>query len=169
MDPQVNFFKSELTGLPYSDSDTELTITTGDGAKLPDPSVDGEFNLVIWDRDLGGPADDPNVEIVRVTAINSDTLTVKRGQEDTTASAKSSDSVYEVILAVTKKTMDTLVVSRVNTIGDLSNEKRREVNSYTIVMGYHEHGDCGGGEFFIGMSDRMPPSIIQADIQLPMV
>lgn len=105
MDPIVNFFKSRLANLPYSDTDTALDLQAGDASALPDPATDGNFNLVIWNRAKGSPADDPEVEIVRVTAINGDTLTVERGQEGTTATSKPDGYTYEVILAVTELTI----------------------------------------------------------------
>lgn len=112
LDPTVNLFKSQLTGLPYGTGDTSLTISSGDGSKLPDPSVDGQFNLVIWDSAEGSPSDAENgngvVEIVRVTAISTDTLTVQRAEEGTTAQSYSAGNVYSVILALTDKTVDNI-------------------------------------------------------------
>ena len=44
----------------------------------------GEYNCVIWEiSNYGNPADDPNKEIVRATALSGSTLTITRG---TTAS-----------------------------------------------------------------------------------
>lgn len=101
-DPIVNFFKSTLVGT-YSSTDTSLTIATGDGALLPDPSTDGAFNLVIYQGTAGVQAD--AFEIVRVTAISGDVLTVTRQQEGTSA-LTIGDSVYSIILSATKKTFD---------------------------------------------------------------
>jgi len=56
-DPIRNFFKSQLIG-EYSNVDTSFTISTGDGALLPDPSVDGEYNLVIFEGTAGSSADE---------------------------------------------------------------------------------------------------------------
>jgi len=118
-DPIVNFFSSTLVGT-YSDTDTSLTIATGSGELLPDPSVDGEFNLVIYNESAigvvttydGGSTDTrqdlagTNPEIVRVTARSGDVLTVTRGQEGTTASDKEAGNTYRVILSATKKIFD---------------------------------------------------------------
>ena len=101
-DPIVNFFKSALVGT-YSNTDTSFTITTGDGAKLPDPSTDGEFNLVIYEGLAGISAS--SFEIVRVTGKSGDVLTVTREQENTTALTIGSE-VHSVILSATKKTFD---------------------------------------------------------------
>src|SRR4051794_36524401 len=103
LDPVVNFGKCEVsTG--YDASATSIELISGDGAKLPQPSTDGAFNLVWWNTsDYGDPADDPNVEIVRCTARSSDTLTVTRAQESTSASTKNaSGKTYKVVLAFTK-------------------------------------------------------------------
>lgn len=102
-----NFAKVTVDGL-YDASATEITLKTGDGAKLPNPSTDGEFNLVWWNADdYPDPADDPNVEIVRCTGRSTDTLTVTRNQEGSGASTKNTTGkTYKMILGVTKKSMD---------------------------------------------------------------
>lgn len=101
-DPIVNFFKSTLVGT-YSNTDTSFTIATGDGALLPNPATDGEFNLVIYEGNAGVQAD--SFEIVRVTAISGDVLTVTREQEGTTALTIGS-TTHSIILSATKKTFD---------------------------------------------------------------
>src|SRR3954462_1350916 len=107
LDPVVNFGKVEVsTG--YDASATSIVLVSGDGAKLPSPSTDGAFNLVWWNAtDYGDPADDPNKEIVRCTARSSDTLTITRAQESTSATAKNTSAkTYKMVLAVTKKMID---------------------------------------------------------------
>jgi hypothetical protein len=108
-DPVKNFAKVTVsTG--YDSSAVEIVLESGHGAKLPDPSVDGAFNLTWWDSTLyPDPSDDPNVEIVRCTAIDTDTLTITRAQEGTSATDKNTaDSTYKIILAMTKKMKDDL-------------------------------------------------------------
>src|SRR5262245_3765004 len=103
LDQTVNFGKVTVsTG--YNASATSIVLTTGHGARLPDPAS-GNFNLVWWNStDYGDPSDDPNVEIVRVTAKSSDTLTISRAQESTSASTKNtSTKTYKMVLALTKK------------------------------------------------------------------
>lgn len=107
LDPVKNFAKVEVsTG--YSDTDTTVVLASGEGAKLPDPSTDGEFNLTWWNEtDYQDPSDDPNKEIVRVTARSSDTLTIIRAQEGTIASNKNiAGKTYKMILTPTKKLID---------------------------------------------------------------
>jgi hypothetical protein len=104
LDATKNFAKVTVsTG--YGSGDTSIVLATGAGAKLPQPSTDGPFNLVWWDSiTYGDPSDDPNVEIVRVTARTSDTLTVTRGQEGTSGTNKNTSAhTYLMILGLTAK------------------------------------------------------------------
>jgi hypothetical protein len=63
--------------------------------------VDGNFNLTIYNED--DPFDAP--EIVRVTAISGDTLTVTRAQEGTSATNKTSGNTWYLELTPTAKTI----------------------------------------------------------------
>ena len=78
LDPIVNFGKVTVsTG--YTNLDTVILLTAGHGDKLPNPSIDGEFNIIWYDSSTyGDSSDDPNVEIVRCTARSGDILTVSR-------------------------------------------------------------------------------------------
>jgi hypothetical protein len=99
-----NFAKVQVsTG--YDASATSIALTAGHGTKLPAPP----FNATYWnDTDFPDPSDDPNVEIVRVTAVASDTLTVTRGQEGIAASTKNTASkTYRMIAGLTAKTFNT--------------------------------------------------------------
>src|SRR3954462_2964592 len=103
LDPVTNFAKVTVsTG--YSAAATSVALSSGHGARLPQPSTAGAFNLVWWNStDYADPSDDPDVEIVRVTARSSDTVTVTRAQESTTASAKNTaGKTYSMALAITK-------------------------------------------------------------------
>lgn len=77
MDNAKNFAKVTVDGV-YDDTVTSVDLITGDGAKLPTVP----FNAVWWNAtDYPDPADDPFAEILRVTAVATDTLTVSRGDE----------------------------------------------------------------------------------------
>ncbi len=105
LDPVVNFGKVTVsTG--YDATASSITLNTNEGSKLPDPSV-GAFNLVWWNStDYPDPSDDPNKEIVRCTAKTTDTLTVTRPQEGTSASVKNIvGKTYKMILSPTAKTI----------------------------------------------------------------
>jgi hypothetical protein len=104
LDPVINFGKVEVsTG--YDASAVTIVLTTGEGASLP---ALFPYNLVWWNStDYDDPSDDPNVEIVRCTARATDTLTVTRAQESTSATTKNTaGKTYKMILAVTKKMID---------------------------------------------------------------
>ena len=107
IDPVKNFAIA-TTSTGYNASAVSIVLTAGGGAMFPDPSTDGEFNLTWYNStDYSNPADDPNKEIVRVTAISTNTLTVTRAAEGTTASTKNTASkTYKMLLAITKKTID---------------------------------------------------------------
>ena len=110
LDPVKNFAKVEVS-TDYDDLATSIVLVAGDGAKLPDPAVDGAFNLVWWNEtDYKDPADDPDKEIVRCTAKSTDTLTMTRAQEGTSATVKNiAGKTYKMVLAFTKKKEDDIV------------------------------------------------------------
>jgi hypothetical protein len=101
---QVANFKKVTVSAGYGAADTLIVLATGQGAKLPDPAS-GQYNLVWWNAtDYTDPADDPNVEIVRVTALSSDTITITRAQEGTTATQKQNvNKIYKMMLGLTAK------------------------------------------------------------------
>ncbi len=107
---QVANFKKVTVSTGYNNTATSIVLATGQGAELPDPSGDN-YNLVWWDStNYNDPADDPNVEIVRVTAKSTDTLTVTRNQESSGASNKNNaDATYKMILPTTAKTITDLI------------------------------------------------------------
>ncbi len=106
-DPVKNFAKCIVSG-GYTSVATVITLQAGEGAKLPDPAVDGAFNLPWWNyTDYKDSSDDPNKEIVRVTARTNDVLTVTRAQEGTIASNKNNtDKVYYMARSFTKNDYD---------------------------------------------------------------
>ena len=103
LDQVANFVKV-VVSTGYGSADTSITLATGQGSKLPSPAS-VQYNLVWWNAtDYIDPADDPAVEIVRVTALSGDVLTVTRAQEGTSASLKNGPSkIYKMMLALTAK------------------------------------------------------------------
>lgn len=97
-DEAKNFAKVTVS-IGYDASATSIALTSGHGARLPTVP----FNVVWWNStDYPDPTDDPNVEIVRVTARSTDTLTVTRAQEGTSASTKNTASkTYKMIAGAT--------------------------------------------------------------------
>ncbi len=98
LDAVANFIQVQAsTG--YTSSATSITLQSGQSARLPA----APFNLIWWDStDYPNPANDPNVEIVRVTNISMDTITITRGQEGTSAANHNTGSkTYSLVLGIT--------------------------------------------------------------------
>jgi len=138
IDPLKNFAKTTVS-IPYDNTETSILINPGDGAKLPDPSIDGAFNLVWWNyTDYPDPSDDPNKEIVRCIIKSTDILTILRAQEGTIATDKNIiGKTYKMILSVTAKT-----------ISDLQSDSQSKVDSalYThssITTNIHNFDSLG--------------------------
>ncbi len=112
LDVVKNFAHVIVSGL-YTAGQTSITLQSGEGVKLPQPSTDGAFQLVFWDATTyGDPSFDPLVEICRCTARTDDVLTVTRGTEGTADSNKNTAGrTYHMILAFTKKSYDELSTS----------------------------------------------------------
>ena len=92
IDPANNLAETELTA---SVSDTATTLPVADASVFPDADSEGAFNVLVWDGSQNiNPSDAPDAEFVRVTSVDTtaDELTVQRGQENTTASAKADGS-----------------------------------------------------------------------------
>jgi hypothetical protein len=87
---QVRNFAKGTVSIGYNAAATSIVLTTGHGAKFPSVFP---YYCVWWNvTDFPDPADDPNVEIVQVTARSTDTLTIVRGQDGTSASTKNTAS-----------------------------------------------------------------------------
>lgn len=83
LDPVRNFIMIELAS-PVLAGETTITLKAGAGVELPNPSVDGAFNLTLWNAtNYPNPINDTKKEIVRVTGLVGDVMTVLRAQEGT--------------------------------------------------------------------------------------
>lgn len=79
-DAHKNFaYSTVLTAPSPASSGTSVVVQSGDGAKFPTVS----FNALIWPSNAQPTT--ANAEIVRVTAISTDTFTITRTQESTSA------------------------------------------------------------------------------------
>lgn len=79
-DAHKNFAVTSIVTAPSpATTGTSVTVATGRGAIFPTPP----FNAVIWPA--SGLPTPLNAEVVRVTAISTDTLTITRAQEGSTA------------------------------------------------------------------------------------
>lgn len=98
-DAAKNFaYSTVLTAPSPAASGTELVLAAGGGAKMPAVP----FNATVWPVDVR-PLDS-NSEIVRVTAIATDTLTITRTQEGT--SARTIVAGDQFAQTLTAKTLD---------------------------------------------------------------
>lgn len=81
--------------------ETVTSIDVDDATRLPV----APFNAVWWNvTDYPDPADDPDVEVIRVTAISTNTLTITRGQESSPATPHDTGGkTYQLIAPLTAK------------------------------------------------------------------
>jgi microcystin-dependent protein len=100
LDPVKNFAISRVATAPSpAASGTTLVVETGDGVLFPDPSSSGDYNVVIYPN--GEQPTSSNAEIVRVTARSTDTMTITREQESSSARTIVEGDV--VMLGITAK------------------------------------------------------------------
>jgi len=148
LDQVENFVEVNVAG-DHSDTETTISLQTGEASNLPDPA-NGEYNLVWFNStNFSRPSDDDEVEIVRVTArdTNNDTITVQRGQENTTAVAHdTSNSDYVMILAYTAKTVEDIDAANFSTNSVTIAGNNVTLGSSTAV----DHSDLSN----IGASDH---------------
>lgn len=127
-DQHKNFAYSTVATAPSpASSGTSVVVASGHGARFPATP----FNATIWpDGAVPTPA---NAEIVRVTNISSDTLTIQRAQESTTArSVIVGDQIAATATVKTFTDIETALVSHAvtgNTAGVLAT-----VTSGTLVL-----------------------------------
>lgn len=103
-DNAANFAKV-IVSTGYNNSADTIVLNSGQGALLPT----APFNVTWWNStDYADPSDDPNKEIVRVTNVNGDTLTLanvagnRTAQEGTSATNKNiGGKVYKIIAGLT--------------------------------------------------------------------
>lgn len=115
LSPVTNFAKVQVS-LGYTSVAVSIVLTAGQGAKLP---ATFPYPVVWWDSTTyDDPADDPNVEIVSVTNRVTDTLTVTRAQEGTSASNKNTASkTYKMALSFTAALYTNLVTRNESWLG----------------------------------------------------
>ena len=138
-DAYKNFALSAVATAPSpAISGTSLVVTAGHGARFPTPP----FNATVW---LPGTLPDPTTaEIVRVTAISTDTLTVTRAQESTTARTI---TVGDFVAAtITKQLLDELHIPldlATEVTGDLPLANLAPMAAASTLLG---RGDSGAGD-----------------------
>jgi len=99
----LNFAEGTLN-VGISNVATSLTMVSGQGARFPNPGTNyaTSFNAVIWNStDYSNPSDDPSVEWVTVTARSTDTMTITRGVDGTSASNHNTGGkTYKIVNAI---------------------------------------------------------------------
>ncbi len=107
LDQVANFVRVTVDGT-HTSGDSTVSLKSGEASELPNVS-NGKYNLVWFDsKNHRRPDSDPEAEIVRVNSIDTsaDTISVTRGRENTTATAKdTSPATYELFLGPTAKTI----------------------------------------------------------------
>jgi hypothetical protein len=98
MDAHKNFAYSTVATAPSpATTGTSLIVASGDGAKFPAVP----FNCTVWPA--GEQPSTANAEIVRVTNISSDTLTIDREEEG--SSARTVIAGDQIAATITAKTL----------------------------------------------------------------
>jgi hypothetical protein len=107
VDAIKNFAKAVVSDGNYDASATEIDVIAGHGDRLPA----APFNAVWWNAtDYPDPSDDLGVEIIRVTAKSTDTLTITRAQEGTAAEDHNvAGKTYSLIAGMTARAITEMV------------------------------------------------------------
>ena len=97
----------------YDSNATSIVLNSGQGALLPAQP----FNLTWYNfTDYPDPSDDPNVEIVRVTNVSTDTLTITRAAEAVAGGVRSAQThntagkTYKMLLGFTAYQLSQILV-----------------------------------------------------------
>jgi len=107
-----------------SNSDLTLTVASGHGARFPSPGSD--YFYVTLD-------DGANIEVVKCTARSTDTLTIVRAQQGTSAMSFATGTAVE--LRLTKGTLETLRDGGAPTSADYWVETANATLSAEVVVG----------------------------------
>lgn len=102
----ANFAKGTVAR-GYGATDATVLLAEGHTDRFPSPP----FNATYWNgSDYPNSSDDPNVEIVTVTQISNDYLSLVRGAEGTSASTKNAaGKTYFIAQSITAATLDQLL------------------------------------------------------------
>lgn len=148
LDNAKNFAKVEVsTG--YDASATTVVLAASEGAKLPT----APFNATWYNStDYQDPTDDPNVEIIRVTVKSTDTLTVTRAQEGTTAKTHNTGGkTYKMVAGLTAKVINTDILEAVYPVGSLYFNATVSTNPATL-LGFGTWAAFAEGKMIVGLT-----------------
>lgn len=105
--PPVKNFAKAWVSIGYNSVATSVVLVSGHGVKLP---ATFPYPVIWWNcSDYGAPEDDLFVEIVSVTARSTDTLTVVRAQDETSAQNHNlGGKTYCMVQSITKAMWDAI-------------------------------------------------------------
>lgn len=128
-DLHANFAYSTVATAPSpATSGTSLVVAAGNGALFPTPP----FNVTIWPT--GTQPLSTNAEIARVTGVSTDTFTIVRAQEST--SARTVVVGDQIAATITKKTLveaETTVLSYVEWTADVTITSTTAAGANTVA------------------------------------
>ena len=113
-DAHLNFSYSLVATAPSpASSGTSLVVTATQGSRFPTPP----FNATIWPTN--SQPDPTNAEIVRVTAVSTDTFTIVRAQEGSAArTVVIGDQIAATITAKTFTDVENLALTKMTVTTD---------------------------------------------------
>lgn len=146
MDNLKNLVYTELTGTPYSDSDTSITVS--DGSVFDDPSNVGEYEITVYNKrkNPGLALNDGEAEIMLLTAVSTNTLTVTRAQGGTSAVALADTVDWAVIQGATKRVFDSIINNY--TVDSISSLIDSPTNTKVMVSGFYSDTPWGFTRLF---------------------
>lgn len=158
MYPVRNFCSVEVK-LGYDEFATSIELLDGEASKLPDPAMEGCYNLVWFNcSDYKNPADDPHREIVKVTALTGNFLSVQRGQEGISASTKNAPGrIYKMILTLTRAAYEEIINGRHGVItGDTFGDARgTDATDFQFIRNDKQQVASGASSFIAsGMNNK---------------
>src|ERR1017187_6566191 len=138
LDAAKNWAKANLsTG--YATGDKSVVLVSGGGAKFPA----APFNAVWYNStDYSNPGDDASAEIVRVTVISTDTLTITRAQESTSAANhNTAGKTYTLFAGPTAKLLtDILGISITGSAATVTGAAQTAITSVGTLSGLLSSG-----------------------------
>lgn len=138
-DSHINFGYSTVATAPAPPSSgTSLIVAAGDGAKFPAVP----FNAVIWPA--GTQPLKTNAEVVRVTNIAVDTLTITRTQES--SSARTVLVGDQIMAAITTKTLTDIENAPYYAVGNTTNASSGSLTAGAVSF-------SGAGAVSVGVSN----------------
>ena len=125
----VNFKNFAATTLADGIDNTTTLISVTDATKLPP----APFIAVIWNAtDYPDIVSDPDVEIVYVSAVSSNTLTVTRGYDGTTASTHNTAGKIYKIANILNAGLENDIKTFINSKGQANGLATLDVNSLVV-------------------------------------